>query len=62
VLHQYLVKIKTFCSSIVFYKREVVPPKLPETINLVLTKSKNEYSEMIAMNVNVIIENKRPPL
>jgi hypothetical protein len=45
-----------------YKKGEVAPPKLPETTNLVLTKSKNEYNEMRQMNVNVIIENKRPPL
>jgi len=43
-------------------KEEIAPPKLPETTNLVLTKSKNEYNEMRQMNVNVTIENKRPPL
>jgi hypothetical protein len=40
----------------------VAPPKLPETTNLVLTRSKNEYNEMKQMNVNVSIENRRPPL
>jgi hypothetical protein len=62
MLHRYLVKIKRSVVTEKKKKRKVVPPKLPETTNLVLTKSKNEYSEMRAMNVNVIIENKRPPL
>jgi len=39
-----------------------IPPKLPDTTNLVFTRSKNEYREMRAMAESVIEENKRPPL
>jgi hypothetical protein len=39
-----------------------VPPKLPETTNLVFTNSKNEYREMAAMNTKVMAENNMPPL
>jgi hypothetical protein len=38
------------------------PPKLPEATNLVSTRSKKEYSEIIAMKMIVIAENKIPPL
>jgi hypothetical protein len=39
-----------------------IPPKLPETTNLVFTRSKNEYKEMRAIAASVKVENKRPPL
>lgn len=39
-----------------------IPPKLPDTTNLVFTRSKNEYREIIAMAESVIVENKSPPL
>jgi hypothetical protein len=39
-----------------------IPPKLPETTNLVLTRSKKEYREMSAMPEIIREENKRPPL
>ena len=38
------------------------PPKLPDTTNLVLTKRRNEYNEINAMNVRTKLENKMPPL
>lgn len=38
------------------------PPKLPETTNLVLTKSKNEYREINAMNTKMKLEKRIPPL
>lgn len=38
-----------------------VPPKLPDTTNLVFTRSKNEYKEMRAIAASVKVENKRPP-
>jgi hypothetical protein len=39
-----------------------IPPKLPDTTNLVFTRSKNEYKEMRAIAASVKVENKRPPL
>jgi len=39
-----------------------IPPKLPETTNLVFTNSRNEYKEMQAMKTKVIDENSKPPL
>jgi len=39
-----------------------IPPKLPDTTNLVFTRSKNEYKEMRAIAASVRVENKRPPL
>jgi hypothetical protein len=39
-----------------------IPPKLPETTNLVLTRSKKEYRETRAMPEIIREENKRPPL
>jgi hypothetical protein len=39
-----------------------IPPKLPDTTNLVFTRSKNEYKEMRAIAARVKVENKRPPL
>ena len=39
-----------------------LPPKLPETTNLVLTRSRKEYREMSAMNVKMALENNIPPL
>jgi hypothetical protein len=39
-----------------------IPPKLPETTNLVLTRSKKEYREMRAIPEIIREENKRPPL
>src|SRR6266851_3367143 len=39
-----------------------IPPKLPDTTNLVFTRSKNEYREMRAMAEIVREENRRPPL
>lgn len=38
------------------------PPKLPETTNFVLTSSRNEYSDIKAMNVKTALENSMPPL
>ncbi len=37
-------------------------PKLPETTNLVLTRSKKEYNEISAMKISTPLENKIPPL
>lgn len=39
-----------------------VPPKLPETTNLVWTNNKNDHSETEAMNTRTTLENKIPPL
>jgi hypothetical protein len=39
-----------------------IPPKLPDTTNLVLMRSRKEYREMRAMPEIVKAENKRPPL
>lgn len=39
-----------------------IPPKLPDTTNLVLTRSRKEYKEMVAMKTKVTAENNRPPL
>jgi hypothetical protein len=39
-----------------------IPPKLPDTTNLVFTRSKNAYREIIAIAESVKVENKRPPL
>ena len=39
-----------------------IPPKLPETTNLVFTNRRKEYKEIKAMNVNIALENKMPPL
>jgi len=39
-----------------------LPPKLPDTTNLVLTNRINEYSEIRAMSESVIKENNIPPL
>jgi hypothetical protein len=39
-----------------------VPPKLPDTTNLVFTSSKNEYRETIAIAESITVENRRPPL
>lgn len=39
-----------------------IPPKLPDTANLVFTRSRNEYSEIIAIPESVREENKSPPL
>jgi 2-oxoglutarate dehydrogenase complex dehydrogenase (E1) component-like enzyme len=38
-----------------------IPPKLPDTTNLVFTRSKNEYREIMAIAESVRAENKRPP-
>lgn len=38
-----------------------IPPKLPDTTNLVLTRSRKEYREIAAMNVKVRAENSSPP-
>ena len=39
-----------------------VPPKLPETTNLVLTNNKKDHSEIKAMKTRTKPENKIPPL
>ena len=41
--------------------RTSIPPKLPDTTNLVFTRSKNEYKEMSAIAARVKVENKSPP-
>jgi hypothetical protein len=49
-------------AAIVITAGRDIPPKLPDTTNLVFTRSRNEYREMIAMAESVIEENKSPPL
>ena len=49
------------CSVMITMDRDI-PPKLPDTTNLVFTRSKNEYRETRATVESVIEENKRPPL
>ena len=44
------------------YRAPPMSPKLPDTTNLVLTRSKNEYREMRAINVKTELENNIPPL
>lgn len=39
-----------------------IPPKLPETTNLVSINSKNDHSEINAMNTRTRLENRIPPL
>lgn len=39
-----------------------VPPKLPETTNLVLTNNRKDHNETKAMKVRTRVENKSPPL
>lgn len=39
-----------------------VPPKLPETTNLVLIKSKKDHSEIKPTKTRTKLENKIPPL
>lgn len=39
-----------------------VPPKLPETTNLVLTSNKKDHNETKAMKTRTKLENKIPPL
>ena len=39
-----------------------VPPKLPETTNLVLTNNKKDHNEIKAMKTRTKLENKIPPL
>ena len=43
-------------------KDEYIPPKLPDTTNLVFMSNKNEYREMMAIAESVSVENRRPPL
>ena len=49
-------------AAIVITADRDIPPKLPDTTNLVFTRSKNEYREMMAMTESVIEENRSPPL
>lgn len=42
--------------------KEYAPPKLPDTINLVLTSNRNEYSDISAMNISTQLEKSIPPL
>ena len=48
--------------NVYFTTQGIIPPKLPETTNLVLTSNKNEYSEMSAIKMRTPLENKIPPL
>jgi hypothetical protein len=49
-------------AAIVITADKDIPPKLPDTTNLVFTRSRNEYREMMAMTESVTEENKSPPL
>jgi hypothetical protein len=49
-------------TAIVIIAGRDIPPKLPDTTNLVFTRSKNEYREIIAMTESVMEENRSPPL